>query len=287
MCPNSESDITAAVRTLSDGRVFIDYGPTSMVIMAKRGPEPLSALAAAAFPIIQNALGEISEALPLLRRGPYGQDIEKLRGLPRLMCEAVNAVGEPTLRPMAAVAGAVADLIADWLFANGADTVAVNNGGDVALRLGPGCSLKMGILPDFNGGISEVVQITDEDGIGGVCTSGLGGRSLTRGVARAVTVFASRCILADACATHLANSTFISSERVHTALAGELEPQSDIADLSVVTSVEQLTEQEVGLALSQLRYEAAKQYAVGNITRAAADVQGVRIWYPDGENVKS
>lgn len=286
MCPNSESDITAAVRTLSDGRVFIDYGPTSMVIMAKRGPEPLSALAEAAFPIIQNALHEISEALPLLRRDTFGQDIDKLHGLPRLMCETVNSVGEPTLRPMAAVAGAVADLVADWLFAHGADTVAVNNGGDVALRLGPGCSVKMGILPDFEGGISEVVRITAEDGIGGVCTSGLGGRSLTRGVARAVTVFSGRCILADACATHLANSTYIGSERVHTALAGELEPQSDIKDLRVVTSVEQLTEQEVGLALSQLQKEAAKQRASGNIIRIAADVQGVRIWYPDGENVK-
>lgn len=41
----------------------------------------------------------------------------------------------------------------------------------------------MGILPDLNGAISQVVTIRAEDGIGGVCTSGLGGRSFTRGIA--------------------------------------------------------------------------------------------------------
>ena len=121
------------------------------------------------------------------------------------MAESVLATGEPTLTPMAAVAGTVADAMADWLFARGADLVAVNNGGDVALRLGEGRSIRMGILPDLNGRVTEIVEIRAEDGIGGVCTSGLGGRSLTRGIAGGVTVFSRRCALADACATHIAN----------------------------------------------------------------------------------
>lgn len=153
------------------------------------------------------------------------------------MAESVLATGEPTLTPMAAVAGTVADAMADWLFARGADLVAVNNGGDVALRLGEGRSIRMGILPDLNGRVTEIVEIRAEDGIGGVCTSGLGGRSLTRGIAGGVTVFSRRCALADACATHIANCSYIESPRVHTCLAGEIEPESDIASLRIVTAV--------------------------------------------------
>ena len=45
-----------AFRVLDDGRVFVDYGPASMVITARRGEEPLSELAAAAFPLIRDSL---------------------------------------------------------------------------------------------------------------------------------------------------------------------------------------------------------------------------------------
>ena len=196
-----------AFRILDDGRVFFDYGPASMVVTARRGDEDLSDLAASAFPLLRDSLSEIAGALPVLRRFPDGMDYSDLTGLPRVMAESVLATGEPTLTPMAAVAGTVADAVADWLFARGADLVAVNNGGDVALRLGEGRSIRMGILPDLNGRVAQVVEIRAEDGIGGVCTSGLGGRSLTRGIAGGVTVFSRRCALADACATQTARTS--------------------------------------------------------------------------------
>ena len=267
------------LRTLDDGRVFVDYGPASMVITARREGEPLSELAAAVFPLIRDSLAEIAGELPTLRQYPCRGDFSSLTGLPRVMAEAVLATGEPTLTPMAAVAGTMADMAADWIFARGADVVAVNNGGDVALRLGPGRSLRMGILPDLGG--TEVVTIRAEDGIGGVCTSGLGGRSLTRGVASAVTVFSGRCALADACATHIANCSYVDSPRVHVCRAGELEPESDIADLTVVRTVDPLTEEEIALALSRVRGEAERQRQRGNLLLAAADVQGRRIWIPE------
>ena len=189
------------LQALPDGRVFVDYGPTSMVITARRAGAPCPELAEAAFPLIQSSLEEIAQALPILRQYPKDGDFSALEGLPRVMAEAVLSTGEPTLTPMAAVAGAVADAVADWIFARGADLVAVNNGGDVALRLAEGQQLRMGILPDLDGGgISRIVTLRAEDGVGGVCTSGQGGRSLTRGVASAVTVFSRRCALADACA---------------------------------------------------------------------------------------
>ena len=271
-----------AFRILEDGRVFFDYGPASMVVTARRGDEELSALAASAFPFLRDSLAEIAEALPILRQFPESMDYSELTGLPRVMAESVVAAGEPTLTPMAAVAGTVADAVADWLFARGADLVAVNNGGDVALRLGEGRSIRMGILPDFNGRVTDVVEIRAEDGIGGVCTSGLGGRSLTRGVAGGVTVFSRRCALADACATHIANCSYIESPRVHTCLAGDIEPESDIASLRIVTAVEPLLPEERKRALAQVRQEAARQAGRGNLVRVFADIQGERLAFAHG-----
>ncbi|MEY8387556.1 hypothetical protein AALC17_09725 [Oscillospiraceae bacterium 38-13] len=269
------------LHTLPDGRVFVDYGPASMVITARRQGAPWPELAAAVFPLVEEALAEIARALPVLRRPPDAAAASRLEGLPRVMAEAVLSVGEETLTPMAAVAGTVADAAADWIFARGADLVAVNNGGDVALRLGPGQELRMGILPELEGGVSQVITLRAEDGVGGVCTSGLGGRSLTRGIARAVTVFARRCALADACATHIANCSYVPSPRVHTCLAGDVEPESDIAALRIVQAVEPLLEEEIRQGLRQVRQEALRQCEKGNLLFAAADVQGSRIWVPE------
>lgn len=98
-----------AFRILDDGRVFFDYGPASMVVTARRGDENLSDLAASAFPFLRDSLSEIAGALPILRQYPDGMDYSELTGLPRVMAESVLATGEPTLTPMAAVAGTVAD----------------------------------------------------------------------------------------------------------------------------------------------------------------------------------
>ncbi|MCI8328263.1 MAG: UPF0280 family protein [Oscillibacter sp.] len=269
------------VHTLPDGRVFVDYGPTSMVITARRQDSPLPELAEAAFPMIEAALAEISRELPALRR-PM-KDCSRLEGFPRVMAEAVLAAGEETLTPMAAVAGTVADAVADWIFARGADLVAVNNGGDVAVRLGNGQELRMGILPELEGGISQVITLREKDGVGGVCTSGLGGRSLTRGIASAVTVFSRRCAVADACATHIANCSYVSSPRVHTCLAGEVEPESDIAGLEIVRWTDPLEEGEIRQGLEQIRQEALRQLERGNLLFAAADIQGRRLWVPEAK----
>lgn len=269
------------MRVLEDGRVFIDYGPASMVVTARRDGENLHGLIKDAFPVLQAALAEIADSLPVLRLPPDKIRARSLTGLARVMTEAALATGEPSLTPMATVAGTVADCVADWLFSRGADLVLVNNGGDVAIRLDVGQSLRMGILPDQDKGtVTQVVEIRAGDGIGGVCTSGLGGRSLTRGIANSVTVFSSRCAAADACATHIANCTYIDSPAVKTAIAGEIEPDSDIAHLSVVTSVGRLTEEEKLRALSQAEGEARIQMEKGNLLYMAADVQGHRCWIP-------
>ena len=110
---------------------------------------------------------------------------------------------------MAAVAGTIADATADFLAESGLTRVIVNNGGDVAVRLAEGEKVSVGIRPDVNRPrVSHRLLLAPEMDIGGVCTSGLGGRSFTRGIASAATVFANRAAIADAAATAVANATF-------------------------------------------------------------------------------
>nr|WP_243142240.1 MULTISPECIES: hypothetical protein [unclassified Pseudoflavonifractor] len=264
------------IRVLGPGQVFFDYGPVSMVVTALgSGGEGDTQLCRSAFPVIDDILRELGPAVPVLRRYPAQVDPDELSGTARVMAEAVLATGDPWLTPMAAVAGSVSDAVADSLQSRGAVKVTANNGGDIALRLAPGQSLGLGVLYDLEkGGVDRVVRLTPEKGVGGVATSGLGGRSLTTGIASGVTVFSARCAQADALATLLADRSIIDSPAVHTCRAGELDPDSDIADLTVVTGVDPLTEEEKAKALSQVMAEAELQYERGGLIACIATVQG-------------
>jgi ApbE superfamily uncharacterized protein (UPF0280 family) len=262
-------------RILEPGKVHFDYGPVSMVLSASAEGGPLTELCCGAFEAVDAALREITDSLPILRL--YAPQIPPaiLKGLPRRMLESVLAAGDPLMTPLAAVAGAVADAAADWLFDRGADQVLANNGGDIALRLGPGKSVKLGIVSSLAlGEIDQVLTITEADGIGGIATSGLGGRSFTRGIAQGLTAFARSGVLADALATHLANASFIPSPRIYTGKAGILDPNSDIADLDVVIGMDQLSPDEVRRSLDQVREEALRQKQKGNLLALRASVQG-------------
>ncbi|MBE5056523.1 hypothetical protein INF37_11020 [Pseudoflavonifractor sp. DSM 107456] len=272
------------MQNLKPGQVFVDFGPVSMVITASRNGEGDTQLCRAAFPVIAACLEDLRPSLEMLRRYPPQVELEQLTGAGETMARAVLRTGDPWLTPMAAVAGTVADAVADFLFAQGAEKVTANNGGDIALRLAPGQSLGLGVLYDLErGGVDRVVHLTAEKGVGGVATSGLGGRSLTTGIASGVTVFSRRCAQADALATLLADRSCIDSPAVHTRLAGELDPDSDIADLPVVVSVEPLSREEKERALEQVLREAEEQYRRGNLLVCIATVQGVTVTYdPNG-----
>ena len=261
------------VQVLAPGKVYFDYGPSSIVVMADKDGHPLTDLCQQAFEVIDSSLTEITASLSWLRRYPAHIPAGQLTGLPGRMLEAVLAVDEPTLTPMATVAGCVSDAVADWLLAQGAGRAIANNGGDIALRLAPGTSAKIGLMTNlWAGQVDRTVTIKAEDGIGGIATSGLGGRSLTRGIARGVSAFARRCILADALATHLANRSFIPSDQVLTMKAGEVDPNSDISDLSVVVGVGQLDPKLRQQALHQVEGEARRQKKLGNLIAACARV---------------
>jgi hypothetical protein len=102
----------------------------------------------------------------------------------------------------------------------------------------------------------------------------MGGRSLTRGVASAVTVIAGRCSLADAAATAVANASFVEDPHVVQRPAGELDPNTDILGLPVTVKVGPLSEEKRRIAISRAMERVEGLVQKGIIFGALVAVQG-------------
>ncbi len=243
-----------AITELEAGRVFLDHGPISMVISASRQGTPLAEQCISACEVAVACLFELEPELQKLKRSWTRIDPMSLNGIGLKMWQAVSVTADSELTPMAAVAGAVSDRVADWLVAQGATKVIVNNGGDVAIRLMAGETTTVGIIPNLeNSGFSKVVRLASDDNVGGVATSGLGGRSFTCGIVESVSVLAQSCAVADAFATSLANSSYIDSPAVRRVLARSIDPDTDIPDLMVTEMVGRLTPLEIDQSMTQVK----------------------------------
>lgn len=261
-------------QVLKPGKVYFNYGPVSMVVMADKNGTPLTDLCCESFSVINAALEEMSSSLELMRLYYPKINPNLLSGMPLAMFEAVKAIGEPTLTPMVAVAGVLSDKVADWLSKQGATRVMVNNGGDIALRLAEGESVRVGVMSSLKDQkMDRIVDIKAEYGIGGIATSGLGGRGFTRGVAEGITVFAPNATIADGLATHMANCSYIESKNVITTKAGNINPMTDIKDLSIVVGVDKLTAKEEKQAIKNIEEEARRQKSKGNLMALCARIQ--------------
>lgn len=168
------------------------------------------------------------------------------------MWRSVSLIGDEDLTPMAAVAGTIADATADYLVNEGLTKIIVNNGGDLAIRVLDAETASIGIRPDImKQTITHRVILTPEMNIGGVCTSGIGGRSFSRGIASSAVAFAARGSIADAAATAIANATYVSSPEVGRCLAELLDPNTDLKGVEVTCSVGALSNTEIQTALEQ------------------------------------
>ncbi len=134
--------------------------------------------------------------------------------------------------PMAAVAGAIAQVTVEALVAAGCRHVVVDNGGDVVLRIDR--PLTVGIFTGDARVRDIALRLEPRPGIFSVCTSsGTVGHSLSFGRADAATVVAESGCLADATATALCNRV---SERNGAAVARAIRetPADGIDGLLVV-----------------------------------------------------
>lgn len=228
---------------LPGGRLHLQHGPIDLVI-GTGGPGREAALARTARRF-GTVLDELVAELPRLRSPggppPYG-------AVARRMAASV-APWEVFVTPMAAVAGAVADeVLAALRDGPGLARAYVNNGGDVALWLAPGETMRVAIAGPALGRIT----LAAGDAVGGVATSGWRGRSHSLGIADSVTVLAASAAQADAAATLIANAVDLPGHPAITRLpARELSPDSDLGDRLVTRAVGTLDAAEIATALDR------------------------------------
>ena len=223
-------------------------------------------------------LDELVQELVLLRRPVQGAC--PLHGpIARRMWQACQPYQSGFITPMAAVAGAVAqDLIASYV-RDGVGRAWVNNGGDIALHLAPGQSVRIGLYADIArldskelcGGIRTdgAFEVASLSPVRGVATSGWRGRSFSMGIADSVTVLARTAAQADAAATVIANAVDVHDARILRRPACELKDDSDLGALPATVDVPALEPALVRQALQAGVVRAQALRAAGLIWSAA------------------
>ena len=239
-----------AQRKLLDAqRWHFQHGPIDLVINADGDAAALASAHEAAWQRFEQVLPELVQELPQLRLAVSGNATDcPLKGpVARRMWQACKPFANDFITPMAAVAGSVAQEIIACYQRPGIARAWVNNGGDIAMHLTPGQSLKVGLYADI--ARLDVAQLQDQlllDGqfsveaampVRGVATSGWRGRSFSMGIADSVTVLARTAAQADAAATVIANAVNVNDARVQRAPAASLKDDSDLGQRLVTTGV--------------------------------------------------
>jgi ApbE superfamily uncharacterized protein (UPF0280 family) len=245
------------IGVIDEESVLVECGPMRLVIRAWISDQPQIKLARRAAEESISYLERIARCRSRLSRpipqiGELPQD-ELVLG----MIASTGAIGDDDLTPMAAVAGTIADVVADWLVERGATRVIAENGGDIAIRLADGEAATVGVRPQVNRRhISHVIRLEGSPAAWGVATSGVGGRSFTRGIASAVTVLASNASVADAAATAIGNACFVEDQGIVQLPAERIDPGTDLAGLPVTTEVGRLRPEKIVRALDSARQKA-------------------------------
>jgi uncharacterized protein len=257
----------AVAALLPDGRLHLQHGPIDILAEAFGAEGSVRdgyARAAARFATV---LEELVAELPALRSegAPVNGRIA------RRMAAAVAPYRPTFVTPMAAVAGAVAEEVLAALIGPGIWRAYANNGGDIAVWLGPGESLTAALA--VTGGIDRVT-LRAKDLARGIATSGWRGRSLSLGIADAVTVLARTAAMADAAATMIANAVDVGAPGIVRRPAGEVQSDSDLGDRLVTCEVPLLAPDARARALEAGLTAAESFRARGLIDGAALFLQG-------------
>ena len=255
--------------------MFVEVGPASIVITGRRDGIAYDFDEDEVKGLLSAILAELGDSLPVLRqKGCRIRKTSFMSGVARNMVEAVRLVDPVTLTPMAAVAGAVADAVREWLKGKGLEFISVNNGGDISLFNRSGKTVNVA-LGDIGTGKSTPYTLAITDMIDyGVATSGFGGRSFTLGLADVVTVVARTGAIADAAATRIGNATNVETDLVLRKKAREIDPCSDIPDEMVTLGIGDLGDDLVGRALENGLSFARKLKEVNSIVDAVILMKG-------------
>ena len=270
-------------RVLTGGRLHFQHGPIDIVAYAQGNPARVRSAHDDAWRRFSTVLAELVAELAQLRSAVGAQCA--LRGdVARTMWDACHRCAEGFITPMAAVAGSVAQALIASYDRPGIERAWVNNGGDIALHLTEGHSVRVGLFADIarldeamlQTGIRSdgVMEIDAAMGVRGVATSGWRGRSHSLGVADSVTVLASTAALADAAATVIANAVNVEDPSIVRRPAASLKDDSDLGVIPVTVDVPALDPEKISFALTRGLELASRLRAKGLILECVLTCQG-------------
>jgi len=268
----------AQAALLPDGRrLHLQHGPIDIIAEAFGDPAEVGCAYRQAAARFATVLDELVGELALLRQPVGGAAPPELSGaIARRMVAAVWPHRTRFVTPMAAVAGAVADeVLAALLVGRQLRKAYVNDGGDIAFFLAPGESLRAGVVADQDApAIDGRLELRHAMPVRGVATSGWRGRSLSLGIADAVTVLAASAAAADAAATLIANAVDCDHPAIRRAPASHLRDDTDLGDLLVTVGVGVLPGRTIDQALARGAGHAQALRRTGRIWAASLMLAG-------------
>ncbi len=266
-----------------DGRQHFQHGPIDIVIGADGEATTVRAAHDDAWQRFSTVLPELVAELPLLRR-PVRGPCALRGGIAQRMWLASRPHHAEFITPMAAVAGAVAQELIGFYQRPGIERAWVNNGGDIALHLAPGASLRIGLFADLARldarqlceglALDAHFTIQHDVPVRGIATSGWRGRSFSLGIADSVTVLARTAADADAAATMIANAVNVDDPAIRRAPASSLKDDTDLGDIPVTVGVPPLAHTQVQAALRAGLKRARALQSRGLVWSAALICQG-------------
>ena len=267
----------ARMAMLPDGRrLHLQHGPIDIVAEAFGEEAEVRGAYRQAGGCFATILDGLVAELALLRR-PLGKTSPALSGpVARRMLGACWPHRAQFVTPMAAVAGSVADeVLAAMRAGRRLARAYVNNGGDIAVHLSPGTSFSAGVVNDPDRpGLDERIVLGADGPARGVATSGWCGRSLSFGIADAVTVLAESAAGADAAATLIANAVTVDHPAIEREAAATLREESDLGARLVTVAVGPLPADARAAALDAGISEARAMQRAGLIVSTRLALQG-------------
>jgi len=267
------------IETGESGIVYLEHGPIEMILQAEMPGSGGCERAVQAAKYVVQEFEELVTELEIAKRFISWHKTTKYEGRTealRKMIQAVKMLEEEDFTPMAAVAGAIADIAVKKMKENGAEFALANNGGDIAFSLSPSRQkIRIGLISDLSKGkVTHRLVIEKNSKIKGIATSGFGGRSLTKGVASAVTIMAQESALADAAATSIANACNSDDPHIERCLAQELDYGTDLKGETVTKSIGRLSEKSAKEALDNGSKRAEQLCSKGMIEAVVMFVGG-------------
>ena len=271
---------------MADDRLHLQHGPIDLIIHVDASEGIRKRLYSAVEKRSSTVLEELVTEMGLLKL-PWNSAQSEPKG--RIAQRMFDAVSDSAVfvTPMAAVAGAVADEMLETMLLEAQipdsclehiSRIYVNNGGDIAFWLNSGESFSIGVVdnPDIPK-LNTKVNLAYESPVRGIATSGWRGRSLSLGIADAVTVLAKSATDADVAATLIANEVNVDFPGIEKRAASEVKDESDLGMIPVTVHVPDLPEDKIFLALEQGAETARKFIKAEKITAAYLSLQKQRL----------